>query len=99
MSPSADDYAARTGAAVVVQSGNLVIAGGGVPAQKLVRSGLADEFLAREPINCPHIAIDFGSQRNCLCQCDNNFFVSRRNNSRATTGPTRQFAAAVGQER
>src|ERR1700737_3425408 len=84
---------------MIVQSGNLVITCCGIPAKKLVRSGLADEFLASKPINFTHIGIDFRSQWNCLRRSDDNLFIGRRNNSRAMSGSARQFAANIRQKR
>jgi len=68
---------ARTGATVVVQRGNFVITCCSIPAEKLVRSGLADELLAGKPINFAHIGIDLCSQWNCFRRSDHDFFIGR----------------------
>jgi hypothetical protein len=51
----------RTGAAVVVQSGKFVIAGGCGPLEDLIRCGFANELLAGEPKNFTHVGIGFGA--------------------------------------
>jgi len=51
----------RTGPAVVVQSGDLLIAGGCWPFENLIRCSLANELLAGEPENFTHVGIGFGA--------------------------------------
>jgi hypothetical protein len=51
----------RTGAAMVVQSGDFVIAGGCGPLENLVRYGFANELLAGKPENFTHVGIGFGA--------------------------------------
>ena len=51
----------RTGPAVVVQRGDLVIAGGCGPLENLILCSFANELLAGEPENFTHIGIGFGA--------------------------------------
>jgi len=51
--------AMRTGAALIVQRGNFVIAGGCGPIHNLIRCGFTNELLAGEPENFTHIGIGF----------------------------------------
>jgi hypothetical protein len=51
----------RTGPAVVVQRGDLVIAGGCGPLENLIRCGFANESFAGESENFTHIGIGFGA--------------------------------------
>jgi hypothetical protein len=51
----------RTGAAVIVQRRNFVIAGGCGPLENLIRPGFANELLAGEPEEFTHVGIGFGA--------------------------------------
>jgi hypothetical protein len=51
----------RTGATVVVQRGNFVVAGSCGPLESLIRRGFADELLSGEPKNLTHVGIGFGA--------------------------------------
>jgi len=59
--PSSNNYDMRTGPAVVVQRGDLVIAGGCGPLENLIRCGFANESFAGESENFTHIGIGFGA--------------------------------------
>src|SRR5262245_64892740 len=89
----------RTGPAVIVQGGDFIIAGGCGPLENLIRRGFANELLASEPEDFTHVGIGFRTQRNCLFRNEKNFFAVRRHNYRFLSGPTRQLAASVRQER
>ena len=88
----------RTGPAIVVQRGDLVIAGGCGPLENLIRCSFANELLAGEPENFTHIGIGFGAQRNCSCRNEQNFFGVRRDNDRFLSGPTGQLATSLRQK-
>ena len=49
----------RTGAAVIVQRGDFVIAGRCGPLKNLIRCGFTNELLAGEPENLTHVGIGF----------------------------------------
>jgi hypothetical protein len=51
----------RTRAAVIVQRGDFVIAGGCSPLENVIRCGSADELLAGEPENFTHVGVGFGA--------------------------------------
>jgi hypothetical protein len=51
----------RTGAAMIVQRGDFVIASGCGPLDNLIRCGFTNELLASEPENFTHVGIGFGA--------------------------------------
>jgi hypothetical protein len=51
----------RTGAAMIVQRRNFVIAGGCGPLKNLIRCGFPNELLASEPENFTHVGIGFSA--------------------------------------
>ena len=79
---------------MIVQRGDFVVANARVPAEKFIRSGLADEFLSGEPINLLHVAVDFSAEGNCLRRSEQNLFARRRRNARGVSGPPCNFAAS-----
>src|SRR5581483_10928158 len=93
------DNAARSGAAMVIQRGKLVIAGVCIPADELTRRGLANEFFSRKPVNLLHVGIHFCPQGYKFAGGEDDFFPGRRENSRTASSASDEFASAPRQKR
>src|SRR5437763_14220618 len=93
------DHAARCRPAVIIERSDFVIATARVPAEKFIRPGLTEKFLAGEPINLLHVAIDFGPQWNGFSRCEKNLFARGRNDSRTVPDSSGKLASSFRQKR
>src|SRR5437773_5164474 len=95
---SSDNDVIRSGAPVIIQGGNFVIASNCSPPENLAWSGFANELFASKPINLSNVSIGLGLQRNRPRRSENNFFVIRGSDHGFPSSPTCQFTDALRQE-